>query len=309
MNDLANLEPGAAHAPHVLPPRVLLATAGALVALTVATVVTSRIDLGALNVVLALAIAAGKAAVVALFFMHLRYEHGGLEELAALLVLQRAELIDGDRHRRAQPVRALRCERRGLHGAEAAVGLRRVAELERRLPRQRLHDDLVARHTDRLLTGQRAAFDRDRRVAVGGVRDRDREVERGAGRVAGDGRVVVAADVARAEALRRTLPDAAACGVRIARQPLHRIAVDVDKSGAALVAHGRRVAVARRGADLAQRATDTDRACLRTGLRVDELAADAGLEHESIARGLAGVAVSVLALSRPAPGQNDRKNR
>lgn len=68
---------GAGHgeAPHALPPRVLLGTFAALVALTVATVITSRMDLGALNVVVALAIASAKAALVAMFFMHLRYEH------------------------------------------------------------------------------------------------------------------------------------------------------------------------------------------------------------------------------------------
>jgi cytochrome c oxidase subunit 4 len=65
----------AAHAaPHALPARTLLGTAGALLGLTLVTVVTSRLDLGAFNIVLALAIAAAKAALVAAFFMHLRYE-------------------------------------------------------------------------------------------------------------------------------------------------------------------------------------------------------------------------------------------
>jgi cytochrome c oxidase subunit 4 len=54
---------------------VLLGTAGALLALTLATVTTSRVDLGQWNVVVALAIACTKAALVALFFMHLRYEN------------------------------------------------------------------------------------------------------------------------------------------------------------------------------------------------------------------------------------------
>jgi cytochrome c oxidase subunit IV len=71
----APTEPHAEAAPHALPPRVLLGTFAALVALTLVTVVTSRLDLGAFNVVLALAIAAAKAALVAAFFMHLRYEH------------------------------------------------------------------------------------------------------------------------------------------------------------------------------------------------------------------------------------------
>ncbi len=62
------------HGPHVLPPRTLLATAGALLGLTALTVASSRLDLGRANVVVALAIACAKAAVVALFFMHLRYQ-------------------------------------------------------------------------------------------------------------------------------------------------------------------------------------------------------------------------------------------
>ncbi len=68
---------GDAHgdAPHALPASVLLGTGAALVALTVVTVVTSRLDLGQFNIVLALAIASLKATLVAMFFMHLKYEH------------------------------------------------------------------------------------------------------------------------------------------------------------------------------------------------------------------------------------------
>ncbi len=62
-------------AAHVLSPAVLLATAAAVIALTAATVVVSRIDLGVVNVAVALGIAALKASLVALFFMHLKYEH------------------------------------------------------------------------------------------------------------------------------------------------------------------------------------------------------------------------------------------
>jgi cytochrome c oxidase subunit 4 len=53
---------------------VLLGTAGALVALTAITVATSKIPLGDFNIVLALAIAGLKATLVALFFMHLKWE-------------------------------------------------------------------------------------------------------------------------------------------------------------------------------------------------------------------------------------------
>lgn len=77
MTDHAQPQPAPGHpeAPHALPARVLLGTAAALLVLTVVTVVTSRLDLGPFNIVLALAIAALKATLVAMFFMHLRYEH------------------------------------------------------------------------------------------------------------------------------------------------------------------------------------------------------------------------------------------
>jgi cytochrome c oxidase subunit IV len=65
----------AARSPHVLSPSVLLGTAAALLALTAVTVAVARIDLGAGNVAVALGIAVAKATLVALFFMHLKYEH------------------------------------------------------------------------------------------------------------------------------------------------------------------------------------------------------------------------------------------
>jgi cytochrome c oxidase subunit IV len=74
----ADSHPAAAHAPHVLSPGVLLGTAGALLVLTVLTVTVSRVGLGQWNVVVALAVACSKAALVALFFMHLKYENGFL---------------------------------------------------------------------------------------------------------------------------------------------------------------------------------------------------------------------------------------
>lgn len=63
------------HGTHVMSPAVLVGTAASLMVLTALTVTTSRIDLGPWNVVLALAIACTKAAIVALFFMHLKYEN------------------------------------------------------------------------------------------------------------------------------------------------------------------------------------------------------------------------------------------
>jgi len=48
----------------------------ALLVLTVITVAVSYVHLGTMNVVVALLIASVKASLVALFFMHLRYESG-----------------------------------------------------------------------------------------------------------------------------------------------------------------------------------------------------------------------------------------
>jgi cytochrome c oxidase subunit 4 len=54
---------------------IYVAVWGGLVVLTGATVGVSYIDLGILNVVVALFIASAKASLVALFFMHLKSEN------------------------------------------------------------------------------------------------------------------------------------------------------------------------------------------------------------------------------------------
>ena len=54
--------------------RIYLAVWGALVVLTAVTVAVSYVHLGLMNVVVALLVASVKASLVALFFMHLRYE-------------------------------------------------------------------------------------------------------------------------------------------------------------------------------------------------------------------------------------------
>ncbi len=59
---------------HILSYALLLRVWAALLALTVVTVGISRIDLGALNIWAALAIACSKGTLVLLFFMHLKYE-------------------------------------------------------------------------------------------------------------------------------------------------------------------------------------------------------------------------------------------
>jgi len=54
--------------------RTPIAVFAALLLLTVVTVLVSYVDLGLLNVVVALLIASAKASLVALFFMHLKGE-------------------------------------------------------------------------------------------------------------------------------------------------------------------------------------------------------------------------------------------
>lgn len=60
---------------HIVPFRVLAAVFGALLVLTVVTVAATRVDLGSLNLWLAMGIATIKAALVVLYFMHMRYDH------------------------------------------------------------------------------------------------------------------------------------------------------------------------------------------------------------------------------------------
>jgi cytochrome c oxidase subunit 4 len=61
---------------HVMPVRVLAAVWIALMVLTVLTVAVTVVDFGdTLNLWVALGIATVKASLVALYFMHLRYDH------------------------------------------------------------------------------------------------------------------------------------------------------------------------------------------------------------------------------------------
>jgi cytochrome c oxidase subunit 4 len=60
-------------AEHVTPRKIYLLVWGALIVLTYLTWQVAQFDLGWANNVLALGIAAGKAMLVLLFFMHVRY--------------------------------------------------------------------------------------------------------------------------------------------------------------------------------------------------------------------------------------------
>lgn len=60
---------------HIVPLRIYFLVFAALMVGTALTVMVARVDLGPLNIVVALAIAGVKAAVVVLYFMHMRYSH------------------------------------------------------------------------------------------------------------------------------------------------------------------------------------------------------------------------------------------
>lgn len=60
---------------HAVPKRVLIGVWFALVVFTVLTVAVTHIDLGRLNIWLAMGIATLKASLVGLYFMHLRYDN------------------------------------------------------------------------------------------------------------------------------------------------------------------------------------------------------------------------------------------
>ena len=89
---------------HVLSVRFYVLICAILLALTWLTVQAAFLDLGALNTVVALGIASGKALLVILYFMHVRYNPrliwaviaSGLLFLAILLVLTLADYVSRD---------------------------------------------------------------------------------------------------------------------------------------------------------------------------------------------------------------------
>jgi cytochrome c oxidase subunit 4 len=78
-----------AQAGHVVPLWLLAGVFGTLVILTWATVAVTRFDFGQLNIWVAIAIAAIKATLVALYFMHLRWDRpfNGVVLLISLVLL------------------------------------------------------------------------------------------------------------------------------------------------------------------------------------------------------------------------------
>jgi len=86
---------------HVVPKKIYFLVFSALIVLTLTTVRVATIDLGPLNTIMALVIAACKATLVILFFMHVRYSKkliwlvvaSGLMWLALLIGLTLADFV------------------------------------------------------------------------------------------------------------------------------------------------------------------------------------------------------------------------
>ena len=74
---------------HVVPMKILIGVWLALIVLTWLTVTVTKVNLGGLNIFIALGIAVVKSTFVALYFMHLRYDkpfHGVIFVVALLFV-------------------------------------------------------------------------------------------------------------------------------------------------------------------------------------------------------------------------------
>ena len=77
------------HIGHVLPLSLLVKVFGALVFLTIVTVITGQMELWGIDLALAMVIATTKASLVCLFFMHLKYDkpfHGLILLFSVLIV-------------------------------------------------------------------------------------------------------------------------------------------------------------------------------------------------------------------------------
>jgi cytochrome c oxidase subunit 4 len=86
---------------HIVPTRVYYTIFAILMVCTLLTVLIASVDLGALNTVAALTIAVFKAALVVLYFMHVKYSTrltwavvvGGVFWLGILLVLTMSDYL------------------------------------------------------------------------------------------------------------------------------------------------------------------------------------------------------------------------
>ena len=86
---------------HIVAPRVYFVVFGALLVLTLTTTAVAFFNLGVLNTVVAMSIAVGKALLVILYFMHVRYSArltwvfigAGVLWLAILLTLSLSDVL------------------------------------------------------------------------------------------------------------------------------------------------------------------------------------------------------------------------
>lgn len=97
----AHAAAGGTRKPHVLPLRVYLLVWAGLLILTAVTVGVSYFNFGTWNLIVAMAVATVKASLVALFFMHLKYDEkfngvillGSLAFLGIFFVLTLADTL------------------------------------------------------------------------------------------------------------------------------------------------------------------------------------------------------------------------
>ena len=80
---------------HIVQFRVYLTVFFALLVLTAVTVAVSRVDFGSFNIVIAMLVASVKATLVAMFFMHLKFENKFTIGYAAFPLLLLFILIGG----------------------------------------------------------------------------------------------------------------------------------------------------------------------------------------------------------------------
>ncbi len=79
--------------PHVLPLKLYLGVGGFLLFLTAITVMVAQLDLGAWNLAVAMSIAAFKALLVLLYFMHLKYDNKFYSLIFVIAILMLAAFI------------------------------------------------------------------------------------------------------------------------------------------------------------------------------------------------------------------------
>lgn len=75
MNKEVKMQQGGDHGHHIIPLNDYLKVFGALIFLTVITVLAAQVDFGVLNPIIAFAIASVKAGLVLAIFMHLKYDN------------------------------------------------------------------------------------------------------------------------------------------------------------------------------------------------------------------------------------------